>query len=125
MKMALITSLHMLLRLRTSLERAAHQIYQDSAMRKIYFITGALLTCAPAGAEHQCGQDQSAVIEAEARCVPQGGISIGVGNEEGATVACLASKEVQGRCGPDGQITRLHAYMAWFNKLKKFESSCT
>ena len=36
----------------------------------------------------------------------------------------MTSKEVQGRCGPDGRLTRLHAYTQWFNKLKQFENHC-
>ena len=53
------------------------------------------------------------------------GISIGLSEEEGAKVACMENKTVQGQCGQDGQITRLHAYESWLTSVKKFEDSCT
>ncbi len=93
-------------------------------MKRIFLSLAAGLLSSSLWAAGQCLPSESAVIDAEVRCVPQGGISIGIGDEEGAKVACMASKEVQGRCGPDGQLTRLHAYTQWFNKLKKFESQC-
>ena len=31
---------------------------------------------------------------------------------------------MQGLCGPDGRLTRLRAYTAWYNKLKQFQDSC-
>jgi len=93
-------------------------------MRRFSLILIALLPAIPVWADGQCVPPQSMVIDAEVHCAPKG-ISIGLGDEEGAKVSCMANKEVQGRCGPDGQITRLHAYTLWFNKVKEFERSCT
>jgi hypothetical protein len=36
----------------------------------------------------------------------------------------MKDKQVQGICGPDGSITRLHAYVAWMTKLKQFQDTC-
>jgi hypothetical protein len=83
-----------------------------------------LLTTGALWAAGSCAPSESTSISSEARCVKDGGISIALADEEGAKVACMASKEVQGRCGPDGRITRLHAYTEWFNKLKEFEDRC-
>ncbi len=83
------------------------------------------LTAAAWSASNQCEVHKDMVIDSEARCVEQGGISIGLAEEDGAKVACMESKEVQSRCGPDGRLTRLQAYTVWFNKLKKFENSCS
>jgi len=94
-------------------------------MKRLSIVVCTFLTAGLLQAESQCVPDQTKVIESEVRCVDQGGISIGIGEEEGAAVACLASKEVQNRCGPDGRLTRLRAYTSWFNNLKQFESSCT
>ena len=85
---------------------------------------GALAGMNPLWAAERCAPSQTQVIESEARCIDEGGISIGIGDEEGAKVACMASKTVQNLCGPDGSLTRLHAYTSWFNKLKQFENSC-
>jgi hypothetical protein len=93
-------------------------------MKRPFLLCLTLLTAGPLWAAGQCVPSQTTVIDAQARCVDQGGISIGVGDEEGAKVACMASKEVQGRCGPDGRLTRLRAYTVWFNRLKKFEDRC-
>ena len=54
----------------------------------------------------------------------EGGISIGMGDEEGAKVACMESKAVQNLCGPDGRLTRLHAYESWMKTVKNFEDTC-
>ena len=54
-----------------------------------------------------------------------GGIDIGYYSEDGIKVACMKDKEVQGMCGPDGSLTRLHAYAAWMTKLKQFQDSCS
>lgn len=94
-------------------------------MKRPFLLGIALLTAGPLWASGQCVPTQTTVIDAQAHCVDQGGISIGIGDEEGAKVACMASKEVQGRCGPDGRLTRLRAYTTWSNKLKKFEDSCS
>src|SRR5438477_12845965 len=94
-------------------------------MKRLLPLFGVVLMTGLARAEKMCTPDQTGVIEAEARCVDEGGISIGLGDEDGAKVACMASKAVQNRCGPDGRLTRLHAYTNWYNHLKKFESSCT
>jgi hypothetical protein len=94
-------------------------------MKKIFLNLAAALITGSLWAANQCIPRESSVIDSEVRCVPQGGINIGIGDDDGATAACMASKEVQGRCGPDGSLTRLHAYAMWFNKLKQFESSCS
>ena len=94
-------------------------------MKKTYLIVAAALASGPLWAAGQCTPHEAAIIDSEARCVDQGGISIGISDEDGAKVACMASKEVQNRCGPDGRLTRLRAYTSWFNKLKEFEGSCT
>jgi hypothetical protein len=93
-------------------------------MKRMLNIVAWCLLVAPSWAERQCAANESKVIDAEVRCVDQGGISIGMAEDEGIKVACMANKEVQGRCGPDGRLTRLHAYTVWFNKLKDFENSC-
>ena len=94
-------------------------------MKRFSLFFGMVLTSGSLWAGVQCVPDQTKVIETDVRCVDQGGISIGLGDEEGAKVACLESKEVQNRCGPDGRMTRLHAYEAWLKMLKQFENTCT
>src|SRR5262245_14690594 len=94
-------------------------------MKRFALLLGVVLAVGPAWAERMCVPDQTEVITSEARCVDQGGISIGLGEEEGAKVACMESRAVQNRCGPDGRLTRLHAYTNWYNKLKKFENACS
>jgi len=93
-------------------------------MKRLFLILALPLFAGPVLAAGQCMAHESAVIDSQVRCVDQGGISIGISDEEGAKVACMESKEVQGRCGPDGRITRLHAFTVWYNKMKQFESSC-
>jgi hypothetical protein len=93
-------------------------------MKRTILTLMAVLLSGSAWAAEQCVPNKTGVIDSQVRCVADGGINIGI-DEEGAKVACMASKEVQGRCGPDGRLTRLHAYTTWFNKLKEFESSCT
>src|SRR5262245_45900619 len=105
-------------------------------MKRYFLVLGALLAAGPVGAARPWGEarqssaaghclaNESKVIDSEARCVDSGGISIGAGDEDGAKVACMENKDVQNRCGPDGRLARLHAYTAWFNKLKKFEDAC-
>jgi hypothetical protein len=93
-------------------------------MKKRYLILAALLAPSPLCAAGQCQATTTVVIDSDARCVEQGGINIGISEEEGGKVACMASKEVQAQCGPDGRLTRLHAYSVWFNKMKQFEDSC-
>ena len=95
-------------------------------MKKVFWILAFVFASCPLWAsDHHCEETQTAVIDSDAKCVDQGGISIGLSDEEGAKVACMASKEVQSQCGPDGRVTRLHAYTLWFDKLKKFEDSCS
>ena len=94
-------------------------------MKRLYLILVLPLIAGPLYAAGQCMAHESVVIDSEARCVDQGGINIGISEEDGAKVACMANKEVQGRCGPDGRLTRLHAYTVWFNKMKQFEASCS
>src|SRR5947209_16002910 len=72
-------------------------------------------------AEHQCLPQKSTIIAAENRCVEAGGIDIGYYGDDGIKVACMRDKRVQGACGPDGSVTRLHAYVAWMTKLKQFQ----
>ncbi len=71
-----------------------------------------------------CGTTETKVIEAQARCMDKGGVSIGENIEGDATYSCLLNKDVQNRCGPDGSLTRLRAYQDWLKKLKEFESTC-
>jgi hypothetical protein len=94
-------------------------------MRKLLPLFGALLTTGFLWADTQCAPSESKMIESEARCVNQAGISIGLSEEDGAKVACMQSKVVQNQCGPDGQLTRLHAYESWMSRVKNFEDSCT
>ncbi len=94
-------------------------------MKRFFLVSCSILAAGILRAEGQCVPTQSKMIGSEVRCVDQGGISIGIGDEEGAKVACMQSKVVQNRCGPDGSITRLHAYTVWLDKLKQFERSCT
>jgi hypothetical protein len=93
-------------------------------MKRLSLMICAFLTAGILRAENQCVPDQTQVIESEVRCVDQGGINIGAGDADGAKGACMANKEVQNRCGPDGRLTRLRAYTTWFNKLKQFEDVC-
>jgi len=72
-----------------------------------------------------CRPEQSSVISAEDRCMDSGGIDIGYFSGDGLKVACMKNKQVQGTCGPDGSLTRLHAYAAWMTKLKQFQDSCS
>ena len=109
---------------KAALELRAGKAYAQSEMKRLIVLFCAFLTGSVLRAEGLCVPSQSAVIEEEARCVDDGGISIGIGEEEGAKVACMASKVVQNRCGPDGSLTRLRAYTTWFNKLKDFETVC-
>jgi hypothetical protein len=99
--------------------------YLERVMNKLSLVFGTLLTTGFLWADTQCVASQSQLIESEARCVNQDGISIGLSEEEGAKVACMESKIVQNRCGPDGQLTRLHAYESWMSHVKKFEDACT
>jgi hypothetical protein len=96
-------------------------------MKGLFFFAGSLLLTAPfAAAQSRCGSMKSETIEAQAKCVDQGGVS--VGGEEGDvsnTFSCLESKAVQNRCGPDGNLTRLRAFQTWLKKVKSFEASCT
>jgi hypothetical protein len=83
-----------------------------------------ILVTGPLWAAGQCVPHETHVIDSEARCVDNGGISIGFTGDDGVKVACMEDKQVRGLCGPDGRITRLRAYTAWFNKLKQFQDSC-
>ncbi len=96
----------------------------QSVMKQFFLVSCSLLVAGILRAERQCGPSQSKVIDSEVRCVDQGGISIGIGDEEGAKVACMQSKVVQNRCGPDGRLTRLRAYTVWLDKLSQFERTC-
>src|ERR1035438_1497884 len=93
-------------------------------MKRMGMIVAAVFLSRALWAQGQCAAHESAVIDSEVRCVDNGGISIGFTGEEGIKVACMQDKVVQGACGPDGRLTRLRAYSAWFNKLKKFENEC-
>lgn len=94
-------------------------------MKRTFVIVAAAFLTRALWAQGQCVAHESAVIDSEVRCVDNGGISIGFTGEEGIKVACMQDKVVQGACGPDGRLTRLRAYAAWFNKLRKFENECT
>jgi hypothetical protein len=94
-------------------------------MKRSFILWAALLTPGLVRAETACVPNQTQVIQSQARCVDEGGISIGIGDEEGAKVACMESKAVQNRCGPDGSLTRLHAYETWIKMVKNFEDTCT
>lgn len=87
-------------------------------------LLGTLAASAPLVAQDKfCAPPQVTVIDAKATCDPNG-ISIGGDAEDSSTFACLASKTVQNRCGPDGQLTRLRAYQLWLKRLKAAESAC-
>ena len=83
-----------------------------------------ILVCGRLLAAGQCEPHQMAIIDSEARCVEEGGINIGYNGDDGVKVACMESKQVRSLCGPDGQLTRLRAYSAWYNRLKHFEDAC-
>ncbi len=97
-------------------------------MRHLLLIAFGLLV-APGMArasDKMCGSSQREMISAQARCVDQGGVSLGDSVEDdSSTFACLQSKEVQNRCGPDGSLTRLRAFQGWLKKVKAFEEDCT
>jgi len=71
-----------------------------------------------------CGSRDSAVIDAEAHCVENGGIDIGFFADSGAKVACMENKQVQTQCGAQGRLTRMRAYSLWLGKLRQFEAAC-
>jgi hypothetical protein len=75
-------------------------------------------------ASGQCLPDEKALIESEVRCFSGAGLDIGYLADDGLKVACMENKQVQSACGPDGRLTRLHAYSAWFTNLKQFEAKC-
>jgi len=52
--------------------------------------------------------------------VDNGGISIGLGDDEGAKLACIESKQGSEQVWSGRRLTRLRAYQAW---IKKFERS--
>jgi len=87
-------------------------------------LLAAALAAGPLLAAGPCVPSQTQDITAEARCVKSDGISIGIGEEDAAKVACLQSKKVQNLCGPDGSLTRLRAFQTWIKRLKQFEDSC-
>jgi len=93
-------------------------------MKRILVILAPVFLSSSLWAAGQCLPHETAVIDSEARCVDNGGISIGFNGDDGVKVACMEDKHVQGLCGPDGRLTRLRAYSAWYNKLKHFEDSC-
>ena len=96
-------------------------------MKKVILLGLVSLFAAPRfarAAADQCVPEETAVIDSEAHCVDNGGIDIGESDSEGIKVACLESKRVQNTCGPDGRLTRLHAYTLWFNKLQAFQAHC-
>jgi hypothetical protein len=95
------------------------------SVKKTLFLAVTALLSSGLWAASSCGSPESKVIDSEARCIDKGGISISADDDAGAKVACLENKEVQGRCGLDGRVARLHAYAAWLNKLKTFEDQCT
>jgi len=94
-------------------------------MKKDLILLAMILSTASLWAANPCAPRETRIIDSEARCVDNGGISIGFTGDDGAKVACLEDKHVQGLCGPDGRLTRLRAYTAWFNKLKQFQDGCT
>jgi len=91
--------------------------------RALIFLT-TVLVAGPLWAAGLCAPHETSVIDSEARCVENGGISIGFTGDDGVKVACMEDKNVRSLCGPDGRLTRLRAYTAWFNKLKQFQDSC-
>jgi hypothetical protein len=93
-------------------------------MKPLTFLVAATLLPGSLWALEPCVSHVTSVIDAEARCVDNGGISIRSGGDDGIKVACMQDKEVKGRCGPDGRLTRLRAYSEWFTKLKRFENEC-
>jgi len=93
-------------------------------MKKGFIVLALILVTGPLWAAGQCVAHETTVIDSEARCVDNGGISIGFSGDDGVKVACMEDRHVRGLCGPDGSLTRLRAYTAWFNKLKQFQDSC-
>jgi hypothetical protein len=92
--------------------------------RRFSIFFGMLAVSAPLAGRELCVPHQTTAIEAEARCSPQEGISINVDPGNGTVADCLRDKHVQTICGPDGRLTRLRAYTAWLNQLKRFEDQC-
>jgi hypothetical protein len=93
-------------------------------MKRLIFLLAAVSLALPVQAGQQCLAHETAVIDSEAHCVDNGGIDINYAGDDGLKVACMENKQVQGLCGPDGQLTRLRAYANWFNKLKHFQDTC-
>ena len=110
--------------LKCALVLLTHSAQLRSEMKRILLILTPVLLTSSLWAAGQCQLHETAVIDSEARCVDGSGISIGFTGEDGIKVACMQDKQVQGRCGPDGSLTRLRAYTAWYNKLKQFQDSC-
>ena len=94
-------------------------------MKKAFLILAQVLMASALWASNQCASHETKVIDSEARCIENGGISIGFTGDDGVKVACMEDKQVQGLCGPDGSLTRLRAYSGWFNKLKQFQEDCS
>ncbi len=95
-------------------------------MKKTPLIVAVAFFTGPLWGAEQCVPHETSVIDAEVRCVKNGGISINNDTEEtGAKVACMQDQKVKSLCGADGQITRIRAYNEWFGKLKQFQDECT
>jgi hypothetical protein len=78
----------------------------------------------PASADDVCKAPEKTTIDAELKCFPSAGKNIGYYGDGGAKVACLQDKDVARICGPDGRVTRLHAFTLWYNKVKEYEAEC-
>lgn len=76
------------------------------------------------GEDALCAPPKETVIQSKANCTDTG-VAIGVDTEESSAFACLSSKAVQNRCGPDGSLTRLRAFQTWLKKLHETEVACT
>jgi hypothetical protein len=83
----------------------------------LFFMNTAPRACA---AQDSC-QQQTALLESESRCADNDGIPTTSG---GGKVGCFADPAVLNACGPEGRLTRLHAWSEWLRKLKDFQSQC-
>jgi hypothetical protein len=102
-----------------------HDKQRRSVTKQPLLILASTLLSSSLWGSIQCLPHEATVIDSEARCIEGGGINIGYNGDDGMKVACMESKQVQGLCGPDGQLTRLRAYAQWFTKLKHFQDTCS
>ena len=66
-------------------------------------------------------QQEFGFVESQSLCFADQGIPLTVGNGK---AGCFAEPGVQHACGPDGRLTRLHAWADWLRELRNFQDHC-